>query len=194
MLYSPEFLEKIEELKNKINLKRVENSNKITPDDRVGTKGQFKYVNEDYMRAELDRQFIWSYIPIKAETIYMEASFNGNTIKIPFAEKTLGRLEIVDEGIKRSFPAPGYQLHKYTGTKGWETLNQPEIVERGAWSRGLSFAINRLTRIADDVVEKKATEYKLKKELLGKITELKNYYIEKTPKPHGFMYQGIATK
>jgi ubiquinone/menaquinone biosynthesis C-methylase UbiE len=27
-----------------------------------------------------------------------------------------------------------------------------------------------------------------------KIIECNNYYIEKTPKPHGFMYQGIATR
>ncbi len=27
-----------------------------------------------------------------------------------------------------------------------------------------------------------------------KIIDLNNYYIEKTPKPHGFMYQGVAAK
>ncbi len=176
VLYSSEFLEKIENLKNRINSKRVENSKKETPQNRKDIKGGtgYEYVEEDYLRAELDRQFIWSYISQKQETVYMEASFNGNTIKIPFAEKTLGYLEIIDEGIKRSFPAPGYQQYQYTkgAVKGWNSLVNPELACRGAWTRGLSFAINRLTRIADDVYRKTAEEYELKKELQEEIEEL----------------------
>lgn len=170
---STDFEEKIKELTEALNKKRVENSNKTTPPDRVAKKGTTGYdiVEEDYMRAELDRQFIWSYVPMTTETIYMKTSHNSIEYQVPYAEKTLGYLEIIDNGIIRKFPAPGYQQYQFRKDcpKTPDNLLNPELTIRGATSRGLAFAINRLTRIADDIYRKKAEEYQLDPKLVHKL-------------------------
>jgi len=190
---SSEFVEKIEELKNNILQKTIENSTKKTPKNRTKQKGKYTTVKEDYLRAELTRLFVWSYIPVKQETVHFEIAMQGTaiTIRLPYAEKTLGRLEIIDQGITRVYPAPGYQCYQYLSgsQRTWDTLVNPEITARGAWSRGLSFAVNRLTRIGDDVYEKTIVEYELKESLQK---ELFNYRYEASDETKKIVDNNIA--
>jgi hypothetical protein len=175
-IYSADFIQKLEELGKRILEREQSNSRRKTPKSRVRMKGQYQTVEEDYLRAELSRAFqgLWTYIPISQETIMMKTCHDNVQYETPYAEKTLGYLEIIDNGVPRRFPAPGFQLYQYRSgaPRTPDNLINPEITPRGAWSRGLAFAINRLTRIGDDVYKKTATEYELKGELQQEIKRL----------------------
>jgi len=176
--YSDNFLSGIEKLRNAMEQERIRTSKMKTPADKIKKRGKYDTVSEDYFRAKLDELFIWTYEPMTQETIYSKhiVPMNGGMIEVqlPYAEKTLGILKIFDNGVWRSYPAPGWQEYMYrkNAPRTIDNLLESTLTVRGAWSKGLSFAANRLCRIADDIYRKTNKKPELRPDLLQKFQEI----------------------
>ena len=129
-------------------------SNIPTPKAFVKDKGGFDYVDEAYMRIQLNTQFpIWSWEIIKYEFI------GDKVISIH------GRLTILDNNIKRHFDSVA--AHRIASNqKGYVDLGNDL---KAANSDCFKVAVNRLCNIADDVYRKIIPDLKLSEEQKEKI-------------------------
>jgi hypothetical protein len=132
-------------------------SNIPTPKAFVKDKGGFDYVDEAYMRHQLNTHYpIWKWDIIKYE-------FMGDK-----AIAIHGRLTIVDHGIERHFDAVA--AHRIaSNSKGYVDLGNDL---KGANSDCFKVAVNRLCNIADDVYRKQVPDLELELEQIKNITDL----------------------
>ena len=114
-------------------------SNIPTPKVFVKDKGGFDYVDEAYMRNQLNAHYpIWKWEIIKYE-------FMGDK-----AISLHGRLTIVDHGVERYFDSVA--AHRIaSNTKGYVDLGNDL---KAANSDCFKVAVNRLCNVADDVYRK----------------------------------------
>ena len=121
-------------------------SNISTPKAFVKDKGGFDYVDEAYMRKQLNTHYpIWKWEIIKYE-------FIGDK-----AISLHGRLTIIDHGVERHFDA--IAAHRIASNqKGYVDLGNDL---KGANSDCFKVAVNRLCNIADDVYRKQVPNIEL---------------------------------
>ena len=110
-----------------------------TPKAFVKDKGGFDYVDEAYMRSQLNKHFpIWKWEIIKYEFI------GDKVISLH------GRLTIIDHGVERYFDSVA--AHRIaTNQKGYVDLGNDL---KAANSDCFKVAVNRLCNIAEDVYRK----------------------------------------
>ena len=137
-----------------LNTKHNDVSNIPTPKAFVKDKGGFDYVDEAYMRNQLNTHFpIWSWEIIKYEFI------GDKVISLH------GRLTILDNNIKRHFDSVA--AHRIASNqKGYVDLGNDL---KAANSDCFKVAVNRLCNIADDVYRKIIPDLKLSEEQKEKI-------------------------
>ena len=130
-------------------------SNIPTPKVFVKDKGGFDYVDEAYMRNQLNAHYpIWKWEIIKYE-------FMGDKVI-----SLHGRLTIVDHGVERYFDSVA--AHRIaTNQKGYVDLGNDL---KAANSDCFKVAVNRLCNIADDVYRKLIPNLILSDEQKEKIT------------------------
>ena len=128
-----------------------------TPKAFVKDKGGFDYVDEAYMRSQLNKHFpIWKWEIIKYE-------FVGDKVI-----SMHGRLTIIDNGIERHFDAVA--AHRIASNqKGYVDLGNDL---KAANSDCFKVAVNRLCNIADDVYRKQIPDLELDLDQIKTITEL----------------------
>tara|TARA_Y100000593_G_C4294172_1_gene329780 strand:+ start:884 stop:1483 length:600 start_codon:yes stop_codon:yes gene_type:complete len=121
-------------------------SNIPTPKTFVKDKGGFDYVDEAYMRHQLNTHYpIWKWDIIKYE-------FLGDKAIVVH-----GRLTIVDHGVERHFDSVA--AHRIaTNQKGYVDIGNDL---KGANSDCFKVAVNRLCNIADDVYRKQIPNLEL---------------------------------
>jgi hypothetical protein len=132
-------------------------SNVPTPKAFVKDKGGFDYVDEAYMRHQLNTHYpIWKWDIVKYEFI------GDKAICIH------GRLTIVDHGVERHFDAVA--AHRIASNqKGYVDLGNDL---KGANSDCFKVAVNRLCNIADDVYRKQIPDLELSQDQQDAIKEL----------------------
>ena len=132
-------------------------SNIPTPKVFVKDKGGFDYVDEAYMRNQLNSHYpIWKWEIIKYE-------FMGDKVI-----SLHGRLTIIDHGIERHFDSVA--AHRIaSNSKGYVDLGNDL---KAANSDCFKVAVNRLCNIADDVYRKIIPDLTLSEEQRGFINEL----------------------
>ena len=132
-------------------------SNIPTPRAFVKDKGGFDYVDEAYMRNQLNAHYpIWKWEIIKYE-------FIGDK-----AISLHGRLTIVDHGIERHFDSVA--AHRIASNdRGYVDLGNDL---KAANSDCFKVAVNRLCNIADDVYRKIIPDLKLSEEQVESINKL----------------------
>ena len=132
-------------------------SNIPTPKVFVKDKGGFDYVDEAYMRNQLNAHYpIWKWEIIKYE-------FIGDK-----AISLHGRLTIVDHGIERHFDSVA--AHRIaSNSKGYVDLGNDL---KAANSDCFKVAVNRLCNIADDVYRKIIPDLTLSQEQKDTISKL----------------------
>ena len=132
-------------------------SNIPTPKVFVKDKGGFDYVDEAYMRNQLNAHYpIWKWEIIKYEFI------GDKVISLH------GRLTIVDHGIERHFDSVA--AHRIaSNTKGYVDLGNDL---KAANSDCFKVAVNRLCNIADDVYRKIIPDLTLSQDQKEKILGL----------------------
>ena len=134
-----------------------------TPKAFVKDKGGFDYVDEAYMRHQLNTHYpIWKWEIIKYE-------FVGDR-----AILVHGRLTIVDHGVERHFDSVA--AHRVaTNQKGYVDIGNDL---KSANSDCFKVAVNRLCNIADDVYRKRIEDISLEpkqlKKIEGKLNKLKD--------------------
>ena len=121
-------------------------SNVPTPRAFVKDKGGFDYVDEAYMRYQMNKHYpIWKWEIIKYEFVGTEAI------------AVHGRLTIVDNGIERHFDAVA--AHRIArNQKGYVDLGNDL---KASNSDCFKVAVNRLCNIADDVYRKQIPDLDL---------------------------------
>ena len=113
-----------------------------------GGMGQYDYVEESVMRTSLDNHFpTWSWMPAGTEPV----KFLGSEWVV-----VSGSLVIDDHGEKRTFFSPGAQRIMFKKDMPHTPENVVDVDKniRAANSNALKGAINRLTRLHDDVYHK----------------------------------------
>ena len=132
-------------------------SNIPTPRAFVKDKGGFDYVDEAYMRNQLNSHYpIWKWDIIKYE-------FVGDKAIIIH-----GRLTIVDHGVERHFDSVA--AHRIASNqKGYVDIGNDL---KAANSDCFKVAVNRLCNIADDVYRKQIPDLSLSLEQISNITDL----------------------
>ena len=132
-------------------------SNIPTPKAFIKDKGGFDYVDEAYMRNQLNAHYpIWKWEIIKYE-------FIGDK-----AISLHGRLTIVDHGIERHFDSVA--AHRIASNdRGYVDLGNDL---KAANSDCFKVAVNRLCNIADDVYRKIIPDLKLSQEQVESINKL----------------------
>ena len=132
-------------------------SNIPTPRAFVKDKGGFDYVDEAYMRHQLNSHYpIWKWDIIKYE-------FVGDKAIIIH-----GRLTIVDHGVERHFDSVA--AHRIASNqKGYVDIGNDL---KAANSDCFKVAVNRLCNIADDVYRKQIPDLSLSLEQISNITDL----------------------
>ena len=121
-------------------------SNVPTPRAFVKDKGGFDYVDEAYMRNQMNKHYpIWKWEIIKYEFVGTEAI------------AVHGRLTIVDNGVERHFDAVA--AHRIArNQKGYVDLGNDL---KASNSDCFKVAVNRLCNIADDVYRKQIPDLDL---------------------------------
>ena len=139
-----------------LNTKHNDVSNIPTPKAFVKDKGGFDYVDEAYMRNQLNAHYpIWKWEIIKYEFV------GDKAILIH------GRLTIIDHGIERHFDSVA--AHRIaTNQKGYVDIGNDL---KGANSDCFKVAVNRLCNIADDVYRKQIPDLELTKEQKASINK-----------------------
>ena len=132
-------------------------SNIPTPKVFVKDKGGFDYVDEAYMRNQLNSHYpIWKWEIIKYEFI------GDKVISLH------GRLTIVDHGIERHFDSVA--AHRIaSNSKGYVDLGNDL---KAANSDCFKVAVNRLCNIADDVYRKRIPDLELDPAQIEHVEEL----------------------
>ena len=132
-------------------------SNIPTPKAFIKDKGGFDYVDEAYMRNQLNAHYpIWKWEIIKYE-------FIGDK-----AISLHGRLTIVDHGIERHFDSVA--AHRIASNdRGYVDLGNDL---KAANSDCFKVAVNRLCNIADDVYRKIIPDLKLSEKQIESINKL----------------------
>ena len=132
-------------------------SNIPTPRAFVKDKGGFDYVDEAYMRNQLNSHYpIWKWDIIKYE-------FVGDKAIIIH-----GRLTIVDHGVESHFDSVA--AHRIASNqKGYVDIGNDL---KAANSDCFKVAVNRLCNIADDVYRKQIPDLTLSLEQISNITDL----------------------
>ena len=128
-----------------------------TPRAFIKDKGGFDYVDEAYMRHQLNTHYpIWKWEIIKYE-------FIGDK-----AISMHGRLTIVDHGVERHFDSVA--AHRIaSNSKGYVDIGNDL---KAANSDCFKVAVNRLCNIADDVYRKQIPDLELTGDQKEKILEL----------------------
>ena len=128
-----------------------------TPKAFVKDKGGFDYVDEAYMRNQLNTHYpIWNWEIIKYE-------FVGDKVI-----SLHGRLTIVDHGVERHFDSVA--AHRIaTNQKGYVDLGNDL---KAANSDCFKVAVNRLCNIADDVYRKTIPDLTLSEKQRDSINKL----------------------
>ena len=128
-----------------------------TPKAFIKDKGGFDYVDEAYMRNQLNTHYpIWKWDIRKYE-------FIGDK-----AISMHGRLTIVDHGVERHFDSVA--AHRIaSNSKGYVDIGNDL---KAANSDCFKVAVNRLCNIADDVYRKQIPDLELSEEQKEKILEL----------------------
>ena len=128
-----------------------------TPKAFVKDKGGFDYVDEAYMRHQLNTHYpIWKWEVIKYEFI------GDNAIVIH------GRLTIVDHGVERHFDSVA--AHRIASNqKGYVDIGNDL---KAANSDCFKVAVNRLCNIADDVYRKRSPDLELDPAQMEHVEEL----------------------
>ena len=128
-----------------------------TPKAFVKDKGGFDYVDEAYMRHQLNTHYpIWKWEIIKYE-------FIGDK-----AISMHGRLTIVDHGVERHFDSVA--AHRIaSNSKGYVDIGNDL---KASNSDCFKVAVNRLCNIADDVYRKKIPDLGLSKDQKETILKL----------------------
>ena len=126
-------------------------SNIPTPKTFVKQKAGFDYVDEAYMRNQLNKYFpIWKWEILKYE-------FIGDKVIAVH-----GRLTIVDNGIERYFDSvDAHRIAVSRDGKGYVDLGNDL---KAANSDAFKVAVNRLCNISDDVYRKNIPDIKLSEE------------------------------
>ncbi len=139
--------------------KHTEVSNIDTPKYYVKDKGGFDYVDEGYMRNQLNTFYpIWKWDIVKYE-------FLGDQVIVVH-----GRLTIVDNGVERHFDAvAAHRIAK--NQKGYVDLGNDL---KGANSDCFKVAVNRLCNVADDVYRKRIEDISLESKQLDEIDKKLN--------------------
>ena len=128
-----------------------------TPQAFVKDKGGFDYVDEAYMRHQLNTHYpIWKWEIIKYEFIGDQAI------------SLHGRLTIVDHGVERHFDSVA--AHRIASNqKGYVDVGNDL---KAANSDCFKVAVNRLCNIADDVYRKQIPDLELSLDQISNITDL----------------------
>ena len=128
-----------------------------TPKAFVKDKGGFDYVDEAYMRHQLNTHYpIWKWEIVKYEFIGDQAI------------SLHGRLTIVDHGVERYFDSVA--AHRIaSNSKGYVDIGNDL---KAANSDCFKVAVNRLCNIADDVYRKQIPNLELSLEQISNITDL----------------------
>jgi hypothetical protein len=128
-----------------------------TPKAFVKDKGGFDYVDEAYMRNQLNSHYpIWNWDIIKYEFI------GDKVISLH------GRLTIIDHGVERHFDSVA--AHRIaTNQKGYVDLGNDL---KAANTDCFKVAVNRLCNIADDVYRKTIPDLTLSEQQRDSINEL----------------------
>lgn len=136
----------ISEAENILELKHDYVSNIPTPKVFVKDKGGFDYVDEAYMRHQMNKHYpIWKWEIIKYEFVGTEAI------------AVHGRLTIVDSGVERHFDSVA--AHRIArNQKGYVDLGNDL---KAANSDCFKVAVNRLCNVADDVYRKQIPDLDL---------------------------------
>ena len=136
----------ISEAENILELKHDYVSNIPTPKVFVKDKGGFDYVDEAYMRHQMNKHYpIWKWEIIKYEFVGTEAI------------AVHGRLTIVDSGVERHFDSVA--AHRIArNQKGYVDLGNDL---KAANSDCFKVAVNRLCNVADDVYRKQIPDLEL---------------------------------
>ena len=128
-----------------------------TPRAFIKDKGGFDYVDEAYMRHQLNTHYpIWKWEIIKYE-------FIGDK-----AISMHGRLTIVDHGVERHFDSVA--AHRIASNSKGDVDIGNDL--KAANSDCFKVAVNRLCNIADDVYRKQIPDLELSEEQKEKILEL----------------------
>ena len=128
-----------------------------TPRAFVKDKGGFDYVDEAYMRHQLNTHYpIWKWEIVKYE-------FVGDKAIVVH-----GRLTIVDHGVERHFDSVA--AHRIaSNSKGYVDIGNDL---KAANSDCFKVAVNRLCNIADDVYRKQIPDLELELDQIKNITDL----------------------
>ena len=131
-------------------------SNVPTPRAFVKDKGGFDYVDEAYMRYQMNKHYpIWKWDIIKYEFVGTEAI------------AVHGRLTIVDSGVERHFDSVA--AHRIArNQKGYVDLGNDL---KAANSDCFKVAVNRLCNIADDVYRKQIPDLDLSQDQKESISQ-----------------------
>lgn len=131
-------------------------SNVPTPRAFVKDKGGFDYVDEAYMRNQMNKHYpIWKWEIIKYEFVGTEAI------------AVHGRLTIVDNGVERHFDAVA--AHRIArNQKGYVDLGNDL---KASNSDCFKVAVNRLCNIADDVYRKQIPDLDLSQDQKESISQ-----------------------
>ena len=137
--------------------KHKEISDVITPKPYVSQKQGFDYVDEGYMRNQLNKYYpVWGWEIIKYE-------FIGDK-----AISVHGRLTIIDNGVQRAYDSVA--AHRVaTNQKGYVDLGNDM---KAANTDCFKVAVNRLCNIADDVYRKQIEDLDLSEEQEKSIKDL----------------------
>ena len=139
-----------------LNTKHNDVSNIPTPKAFVKDKGGFDYVDEAYMRNQLNAHYpIWKWEIIKYEFV------GDKAILIH------GRLTIIDHGIERHFDSVA--AHRIAVSKSTGDYVDISNDLKSANTDAFKVAVNRLCNIADDVYRKQVADISLTKEQLDEI-------------------------
>jgi|TARA_Y100000310_G_scaffold59727_1_gene55112 hypothetical protein len=132
-------------------------SNIPTPKAFVKDKGGFDYVDEAYMRNQLNTHYpIWKWEIIKYE-------FVGDKAIVVH-----GRLTIIDHGVERHFDSVA--AHRIASNqKGYVDIGNDL---KAANSDCFKVAVNRLCNVADDVYRKQIPDLELSEEQKETILDL----------------------
>lgn len=153
-IYSADFLDRIDGLKQTIREKHMRISNEPTPAIMVERRPDgFDYIKERYLREGLNQEFpMWSW------------TGSGEIAVVPptGAEWVMvsGTLEINDEGIPRSFWGPGAARVKFKKGQPHTPENLIDLDKDIASANSNAFkrCVNRLCNIGDDVYKKTMTQ------------------------------------
>ena len=147
----------IAKVENSLKDKHKEISNIVTPKPYVSQKQGFDYVDEGYMRSQLNKHYpVWGWEIIKYE-------FIGDK-----AISVHGRLTIIDSGVQRAYDSVA--AHRVaTNQKGYVDLGNDM---KAANTDCFKVAVNRLCNIADDVYRKQVADLELSGEQFQSIKDL----------------------